>query len=71
MPKATKQRVTLKCLHVKAGEKAVFPRGYTIHHSTLVEPSRGKPYFAVLLTNEHHKSEGHPAIGFHVDEDDE
>lgn len=59
---------SLRCVHIAAGQSLTIPKGYVIHHSQLVEPSRGKPYFAVLLSKE--PQQYTPAIGFHLTPDE-
>lgn len=60
--------VKLKTVLVKGN--AQVPKGYSISHSVLIEPKTGKPYFAVLFTDEKKQSDQHgPAIGYHLHDD--
>lgn len=59
-----------ECYHVKVGEAVTFPEYCKISHSSLIEPKKGKPYFAILVTREHEEKQS--AIGFDLSiEDDE
>lgn len=62
--------VQMRAAHVKAGKPVVIPKGFSIHHSTLIEPKQGKPYFTVLLTDEKKSPTDQlpQAIGYHVSE---
>lgn len=60
MPKT----LTLRCIYVKKDKDIEYPEGFAIHHSSLIEPKGGKPYFAILLAEEEEKPEKNSAIGF-------
>lgn len=61
----------LRCVHVKANKAAVIPKGFSIQHTVLIEPTKGSPYFAVLLTDEKRPEEKNSAIGFNLDVNEE
>lgn len=58
----------LLCVHVKAGKKVSFPKGFEPKHTVVIEPKKGKPYFAVLMSNDKEISTDTltPAIGYKV-----
>lgn len=59
----------LICVHVKAGKKTAFPEGFEPKHTVVIEPKKGKPYFAVLMSNDKEISTEKltPAIGYRME----
>lgn len=56
------------CRHVHSRRTVRVPRGYTIQHTVLIEPKKGKPYFAVLLSDlpPTNTNQNPSAIGFNI-----